>query len=317
MASPPYHHNYNSAISPPYPSNAQLPQPPKRKQSDIPTSAPKRRKASMLSTTSAGSLHPLRQTSFPPENSGQPQRYSRSPSAETMVSSSVSGLGKTKKRKARKSKGGAKDDASVADNKSSNSVPSGNNKRRASNAGLDEEEEGDEIQVVNVMNRTTEEETKRDMQRQALLARNLDSVQMARYEIYRGVKFQDSVIKRLVNQTLSQSAPSGVIQSFRYVLKIFVGDLVESARKVQTQWLERTREDQTTGLPSPPSEDKEQTQMETRRGPLLPDHLREAMRRLKLTREGGLVGLLGVWHSQHGGGMERFGSRVQGKRLLK
>src|SRR5438045_1563084 len=94
MASPPYNHSYTSAISPPYPSHAQLPQPPKRRQSDMPSSSPaiKRRKASMLSTTSASS-HPLRQTSFPPENNSRTPAFSRSPSMDPMsiVSGSVAG----------------------------------------------------------------------------------------------------------------------------------------------------------------------------------------------------------------------------------
>jgi transcription initiation factor TFIID subunit 11 len=101
------------------------------------------------------------------------------------------------------------------------------------------------------------------------------------------------------------------------ISKLFAGEIIESARHIQTQWIKATGEDQTGGLLSPPAEDGIEPQNETRRGPLLPDHLREAIRRYKLTREGGLAGQLGLWQIQQQGGVERFGVRVKGKRLLK
>ncbi len=55
---------------------------------------------------------------------------------------------------------------------------------------------------------------------------------------------------------------------------------------------------------------------EKRRGPLLPEHLREAFRRHMLS-DPGLVGQLGLWQQQNGSGVERFGLRVRGKRLFK
>jgi transcription initiation factor TFIID subunit 11 len=101
------------------------------------------------------------------------------------------------------------------------------------------------------------------------------------------------------------------------VAKIFAGEMIEGARKVQTQWLESSREDQTTGLPSPPAEDDKPKEKETRRGPLLPDHMREALRRHRLTRDGGLPGQLDLWKQQQSSGVERFGIKALGKRLMK
>jgi transcription initiation factor TFIID subunit 11 len=132
------------------------------------------------------------------------------------------------------------------------------------------------------------------------------------------------VILQLVNQTLSQSAPASVILAVKSVAKIFAGEIIEGARKVQSQWLEVSDESQ-TGLPSPPSEsqnekeDEEQKQKkkETRRGPLMPDHLRESIRRYKIAGEGCLAGQLGLWQQQQLNGVERFGSKVMGKRLMK
>jgi transcription initiation factor TFIID subunit 11 len=74
-----------------------------------------------------------------------------------------------------------------------------------------------------------------------------------------------------------------------------------------------TDEEARTMLPSPPAEGEE----EKRRGPLLPDHLREAHRRRIISGEGALVGQLGLWQLQQNSGVERFGVKLGGKRLLK
>ncbi|CAG8980193.1 hypothetical protein HYALB_00012385 [Hymenoscyphus albidus] len=320
MASPPY--SYNTAISPSYPSHSQLPQPPKRRQSDMPSSAPsmKRRKASMISTTSTSSAHPLRQTSFPPEQSSRSPAFSRSPSADTMVSSSVAGSSRPKKKKpSKKSKGGANDE-SVVDGKSGTPAPTAGKKRRASNASLDDEEEGGGGSHTMALELTsgTKEEKARELEHRALLVRSLDPEQFRRYEAWRACRWPDAVIRRIVNQTLSQSSHPSVIGAVKSIAKIFAGELIEGARRVQDQWLENTREDQVNGLPSPPrEEDGEPREVDTRRGPLLPDHLREALRRYKLAREGGLTGQLGLFQLQQQGGTERFGVRVKGRRLLK
>ena len=97
--------------------------------------------------------------------------------------------------------------------------------------------------------------------------------------------------------------------------KIFAGEIIELARRVQIQWLEAGDESQ-TGLPSPPSSDTEERK-ERRRGPLTADHLREALRRYKLERKAGNVGLLGLAKQQNSSGVERFGLKALGRRLLK
>jgi transcription initiation factor TFIID subunit 11 len=88
--------------------------------------------------------------------------------------------------------------------------------------------------------------------------------------------------------------------------------MIEGARRVQTQWL-ATDEESKNLLPTPPAEVEESTL----RGPLLPDHLREAYRRHKLSGDDSLVGQLGLWQVQASNGVERFGPRAGGKRLFK
>jgi transcription initiation factor TFIID subunit 11 len=117
-----------------------------------------------------------------------------------------------------------------------------------------------------------------------------------------------------VNQTLSQSVPMPVILAVKSAAKVFAGEVIEEARKVQTQWLEASGEDEVTIKTEDGGEVKEK---ETRRGPLVPDHLREAFRRFKIESSGSSVGQLGLWQLQQHSGVERFGVRVQGKRLMK
>jgi transcription initiation factor TFIID subunit 11 len=120
---------------------------------------------------------------------------------------------------------------------------------------------------------------------------------------------------QLINQTLSQSVPASVILAVKSVAKIFAGEIIEGARRVQLQWLEASGESQ-TGLPSPPPDNDDDTR-ERPRGPLTADHLREALRRYKLERQPGNVGLMGLARQQMSNGSERFGLKVMGRRLLK
>lgn len=50
---------------------------------------------------------------------------------------------------------------------------------------------------------------------------------------------------------------------------------------------------------------------------LEPEHLREAYRRHKLAKEGGLTGQLDLWQLQNQSGVERFGAKTGGKRIFK
>ncbi len=115
----------------------------------------------------------------------------------------------------------------------------------------------------------------------------------------------------------------------RAVAKVFIGDIIESARRVQGEWIERMDEKQ-TDLPTPPSAadatsnpDGEaaargkDTEADDRRGPLRPEHLREAVRRYRKGLEGGGVGMQWVYHQQQQGGVERFPTRTGGRRIFR
>lgn len=135
-----------------------------------------------------------------------------------------------------------------------------------------------------------------------------------------------------MNATVSQSVTEPVILGVRSVSKVFIGDIIEGARRVQAEWAEKLDEKQSdlpTPEPSPttspgmggtePTEGDKPTATngQVRYGPLRPDHLREAMRRYKLSMEGGSVGMHALWHQQQQNGVERFGIRTKGRRLFK
>ena len=213
-----------------------------------------------------------------------------------------------------------------------------------------------------------------------------------RYDVWNRAKLRTGDLRRLVNQTLSQSVPANVVTVVNSYTKMFAGMLVEEAREVQAEWmameaeradgeenvafkrLKRTYErggvdgDETTrpntregndkangvkneAFSSPTNPTSTQTQSDTAthdpssttlhstqppddslpplypggagglstsisecdRGPLLPDHLREALRRYKKARKGGTVGFTGLSLE----GREVAASRMGGRRLFR
>lgn len=150
----------------------------------------------------------------------------------------------------------------------------------------------------------------------------------------------------MVNATVSQSVPQNVSTAVKAVAKLFAGEIIEAARAVQGEWI-AAGEEQTdlpkhmfAALQPPPTDtsqstnggqetqdgevqDKEKEERERkaveadiRRGPLRPDHLREAWRRYRFTGESRGVGVQQLWHAQASNGVERFSTRT-GKRLFK
>ena len=206
-----------------------------------------------------------------------------------------------------------------------------------------------------------------------------------RYDVWNRAKLRTGDLRRLVNQTLSQSVPANVVTVVNSYTKMFAGMLVEEAREVQAEWMameaqradgeenvafkrlkktyvaedrpevdgdETTRpntregDDKANGVrnkasSSPTNPTSTQTQSDTvmnetqndstqplypggagglstsisecDRGPLLPDHLREALRRYKKARKGGTVGFTGLSLE----GREVAASRMGGRRLFR
>lgn len=124
---------------------------------------------------------------------------------------------------------------------------------------------------------------------------------------------------------MSQSVQGQISSAVRAVTKVFAGELIELARQVQTEFILAGEKQvdipdippsaarQATGEDGTPPKEVEEPE---RKGPLRPEHLREAWRRYQRTGEGRGVGVQQPWHIQQGDGVDRFSTRT-GKRLFR
>ncbi|KAJ4148516.1 hypothetical protein LMH87_002981 [Akanthomyces muscarius] len=327
MASPPYASS-PTAMSPPYPSPAQIPN--KKRSSSFDTTgkppALKRRKPSTLSQASVP-VHPLRQTSFPPEARSP---HTRSPSVDAMshvsgsaVSGTASGVGAAaRKKRGRKSKAGGKADDGTNDQASS--VAGGSKAAtNVSGQGGDKEAEDDEdddkaeMALEDVVART-QEQKQEEIRLRAMLVEAFDSEQYNRYELWRAAKLSDAVVKRVVNATVSQSVPQMVSTAVKAVAKLFAGEFIEEARQIQAEWIRAGEHQSEMPTPPPAADDagNNEEEKELKRGPLRPDHLRAAWLRYRASKQSHGVGMQQLWHNQQGSGVERFAARTR-KQMFK
>ena len=184
----------------------------------------------------------------------------------------------------------------------------------------------------------------------SVLTEAFNKDQEQRFEIMRAVKLKPPTVRKITNQTVSQSVPPNVITTINGYTKMFIGTLIEKAREVQAQWAAlETPPTTPSRLPIDPTdfrfpnpnnvassvtengssaledlmkaahENHEQKPTKTPEpkdlGPLLPDHLREALRRYRRDGEAGGTGLTGV---SVGLGLQGAGSqRLGGRRLFR
>ena len=218
----------------------------------------------------------------------------------------------------------------------------------------EEDDEGDIDELVENMDeqerRQAEEEETRQEQRRERLADTLDPDQYTRYNQWRALSLNNSTVKRLVNSIVSQSVTSAPLQAVRHYGKWYVGEIVERAREVQVEWAkayeetrkeERERRQQELNALEEKQKQGDNTDQQSRlltrdierlnkevrdyipnphKGGLLPDHLREALRRYKADGEGGGVGFEGLSHGLlgvSGPAAWRVGEGVSGKRLFR
>ncbi|OAA38510.1 TAFII28-like protein [Beauveria brongniartii RCEF 3172] len=336
MASPPQYASSPTAMSPPYPTPASIPN--KKRSSSFDTTgkppAMKRRKASTLSQSSVP-VHPLRQTSFPPEARSP---HTRSPSVDALshvsgsaVSGTASGVGGASARKKRGRKlarGAGKTGDDGGANDQASSVAGGKAATNVSGQGVDKEAEEDEdddkaeMALEDVVART-QEQKQEEIRLRAMLVEAFDSEQYNRYELWRAAKLSDAVVKRVVNATVSQSVPQMVSTAVKAVAKLFAGELIEEARQVQAEWIRAGEHQSELPTPTPPpppadstEEEKREQELDPKRGPLRPDHLRAAWLRYRTSKQSHGVGMQQLWHNQQGSGVERFSARTR-KQMFK
>lgn len=154
-----------------------------------------------------------------------------------------------------------------------------------------------------------------------ILTESLTPHEFERYTRFRRAGLDKAIVRRLVNQTLSQSVPNTIVQTVRGYTKTFLAELIDTALDVQQEWLASayTRPERVTDGIVPETEDvgddetlKQRISKEFR-GPLTPDMLREALRRYKRDAVGGATGFMGF----SGEGRENVAGRTGGKKLFR
>jgi transcription initiation factor TFIID subunit 11 len=176
-----------------------------------------------------------------------------------------------------------------------------------------------------------------------------------RYQMFKRSHLSKTHLKRIVNQTVSQSVTALPLIAIGAFSKFFVGEIVTRALDVQKEWAaafedsirrererereqerERKQTDQRDEGSTGETKAADNEAADTRngdakakkvefvpnphKGGLLPDHLREALRRYKGDGEGSGVGFgstsLGMMGNQ-GAGTWRVGSGVGARRLFR
>lgn len=102
------------------------------------------------------------------------------------------------------------------------------------------------------------------------------------------------------------------------VCKMYLGDVVEEARRVQQEWADNGENQVPEDLDEGEVDELSELSKHRRQAPLRPDHLREAYRRRKVAGEhGGAMGSLLHWNQQTQNGLDRFAPRAGGRRVFK
>ncbi|KAF2858590.1 hypothetical protein K470DRAFT_236172 [Piedraia hortae CBS 480.64] len=172
-----------------------------------------------------------------------------------------------------------------------------------------------------------------------------------RYTSYGQAKLNKNDLRRLVNQVLGQSVPGSVVMAMTSFTKAFAAQIIEDAKTVQLErlavepkradgsenpaynrlkraserWEEAHADEPGTkkqkrsdeaGEEDAPIKDLSKDIEEQHCGPLLPDHLREALRRYKKRcggPGGGTVGFTGLSL----GGKQNTAPRTRGRRIFR
>jgi transcription initiation factor TFIID subunit 11 len=344
------------ATSPPTPTNLTLSNSRKRPSIGAPTQSATAPNYPSQAAKRPKHQHPLRQTSFPATDAQAGLYTPTAPRSETgsvsaSLASGVSGTtagggkrsrGRPKKRKNQPQDiqtGRGEDDNNNNDgasttldglNSTNNSPQRGRRGGTKSiisgtgpaNAAEDAQDDDDDPNAPladpnSDESRLLHAEIAKEKENIAQLQEALTPDQMQRYVVYNRTKLKLITLKRIVNQTVSQSVTANPLQAVQWVGKVFVGEIVEAARVVQEEWAERwevageeerqrremQREEKretegeealrrTTVPTVKPTEDL-YAGANPHRGGLLPDHLREAVRKYKAEGEGGGVGFGG------------------------
>lgn len=312
--------------------------------------------SSQVSATSKRpKLHPLRQTSFPANHDGNAYGSAvASARSETgsIANSAFSTMSQNRTQprgrgRPRKSLQVTDDDVRTVREGSGTTGSRGAKAKSVISAGpsnvnaeeeAEEEEEDDEALDEIVGGGQLSAETKRaEEEKLNTFLRHLTTGQTDRYSAYRSGKLAKAVVRRIINQTVSQSVNEHCVSAVMFAGKAFAIEIIERARDVQVEFAkaqdvsikltkqeyeqktlakekelgEREREAKEKDPPATLSEQERRGLLldirrlkdeaakyrpNKHRGGLLPDHLREALRRYRVDRDGSGFGFDGLSH---------------------
>lgn len=219
----------------------------------------------------------------------------------------------------------------------------------AKSGAADQDDEEEAPEPVADLNEEEKNAEMRAEERQYRLVDTFDQDQTVRYSTWRRLKLKPEILKRLVNATVSQSVASGPLSTVNQFSKYFIGEIVERARDVQIEYAkayEKTREEerrwrkeelarleakQSSGEVDDHNKILARDITRLRRevneyipnphkGGMLPDHLREALRRYRADGEGGGAGFEGSSHGLlgvTGSATWRVGDGAVARRLFR
>lgn len=181
--------------------------------------------------------------SFAPETEiavGSPARYSRSPSVDSVATGSLAnGIG-GKKRKRKDGDAVSATGSSVRGGKRSDGTALNGEAGDGAENEEEDELEGDDLdEDMDTMlegGRATEASKKQEKEHERMLLQAMDADQSDRYATYRRIRLRPQIVRRLVNQTLSQSVPQPVIIAVTSYSKAFIGELIDRALTVRDEW---------------------------------------------------------------------------------
>lgn len=259
-------------MSPPYPSHTSLPTinttangSMRKRPTDGAGPTPKRRKASNMSIASIGSAHPLRQTSFPPDETPL-GGGARSPSVggfddnASMVSgSAVSATGggssarvprkRGRKSKAEKAREAAEKEGtpSVAGGKaltvaSGRSGGGGGGARSAVDGDGPEDDEEDDAAVKAKMGvaqfERSREEREEEKKLRFMLVQQMDADQAERYEMWHAAKFAEASVRRVSRglRVFSWALPRYANNLYRSSTPLFHSPCLSTSPRPCSRW---------------------------------------------------------------------------------
>ncbi|KAF2275115.1 uncharacterized protein EI97DRAFT_421324 [Westerdykella ornata] len=212
-----------------------------------------RKRGSISSVTSAAKKRKPSQlrNAFSPESEGvgSPLRYSRSPSVDSVATGSVAnssivgGVGGGGRKRRRKDKGAPSTTGSLQGGKGQGSTTGADGDDAAARGEADpseesseEEQDAEETMLATEGGKYTEATRRQEEENRRILQDYMTSAQKDRFDVYRAIRLKRETVRKLVNQTLSQSVPYPVVVAVTSYSKAFIGDVIDRALTVRDEW---------------------------------------------------------------------------------